>query len=445
LLQDSIALAVEALSWMELEGLSERQALILVSKQLQIHDGSSMRLAFRLMTETTRRLNLVDYIADWALDPRKLGDWNLGVRNFLRLYIYWAHFRKRTFKGILSFLESGRRVLGRDELLPVESAFGMILAAEPKKLIANERELTRMSLETCHTEWFVRYSFRLLGRDDGLRLLNEDYSPPPTYLRINSLRQPWETVIEEIKHEGVTLSRMIELRDAWKVERTEKPLIRLRSYERGLFQIQDISSQAACQEANPKPGDFVLDICAAPGIKTCSLAQIMNNKGTVVSLDIAEARMRIWKSEIKRMGVEIAQPIICDVQRDLPLNVEADVVLVDPPCSSTGLYAKSPSMKWRMKSGDVEKLSSLQLRILDISSQHVKKTGSLVYSTCSILLEENELVIEQFLKAHPTFKISPTSMTLGSEAFRGLNEARRFYPHKDHCNGFFVAKMEREN
>jgi len=188
-----------------------------------------------------------------------------------------------------------------------------------------------------------------------------------------------------------------------------------------------------------------LDICAAPGVKTCSLAQMMNNEGTIVSADISKTRMQTWKRETRRLGIHIAHPIVCDARQNLPVTPDADLVLLDPPCSNTGVFGKSPSSKWRIEPDDIPRLSALQLQMLENSSSHVKDSGALVYSTCSLLLEENERVIERFLKTHPDFRNVPLKLDMGSDAFRGLKEARRFYPHRNQCNGFFVARMKRYN
>ena len=442
LLQDSIALAVEALSWMELEGLSERQALGRVSRQLQLFDVSSLKLGFSLIAETVRRLNMIDLVAAWSLSTGKLDSWSLGVKNFLRLYIFWVHFRNSSPNEILSFLSGGRKVLGRNELLPVEEAFGKILGCNPKALILNKPEHERVSLETYHEVWFVEYCYRLLGRHDALALLAQDLQPPPMYIRTSTLKLDSEEVLRNLQNEGVSL-RKVGVESLWRVEKTLRPLIKLRSYHLGIFQIQDLASQAACIAADPKPGDMVLDVCAAPGVKTCSLAQTMNNQGTIISIDISRTRMRVWKGEVERMGVKVAQSLIADACQNLPLTLMADVILVDPPCSSTGMFAKSPSMKWRVKPESIKNLSKAQSRMLEVSSDHVRSGGTLAYSTCSLLVEENEAVIERFLKTHPDFILTPISIRLGSEALRGLSEARRFYPHRDNCNGFFLAKMKR--
>jgi len=445
LLQDVVALAVESLSWIELEGLSERQAFARASKQLQVREEAYLRLAFGLVTETIRRLNLIDSIAAWAATSRNLDELSLGVKNFLRLYVYWTVFRKSALKDTLRFLSCGRKVLGREELFPIESAFGRVLGFDLEQSMINKPEKPRVSLGTFHENWFVEYCFRLLGRDDGLKLLNKNRESPPTYLRINRLRRDPDQTVRALRAEGILLKGIDGLEDLWMVEEATRPLVRLSSYRNGLFQIQDLSSQAACVAASPKPGDCVLDICAAPGVKTCSLAQMMNNEGTIVSADISKTRMQTWKRETRRLGIHIAHPIVCDARQNLPVTPDADLVLLDPPCSNTGVFGKSPSSKWRIEPDDIPRLSALQLQMLENSSSHVKDSGALVYSTCSLLLEENERVIERFLKTHPDFRNVPLKLDMGSDAFRGLKEARRFYPHRNQCNGFFVARMKRYN
>ncbi|WP_455369371.1 hypothetical protein, partial [[Eubacterium] cellulosolvens] len=140
MLNDSITIAVEALSWMELEGLSERQAFNRSYKQLKLRNEKALRFGFSLITETIRRLNVIDYIAKWAVSPKDLDKSKLGVKNFLRIYIYWVHFRKTSFKEAIEFIKTGRRILGRDELFPIEEAFGKVLGFEFKSMINRESE-----------------------------------------------------------------------------------------------------------------------------------------------------------------------------------------------------------------------------------------------------------------------------------------------------------------
>jgi len=441
MLSNAVALAIEALSWMELSGLSERQGFLKAAKQLGIENLDSLRLAFRMVTETLRRLNMIDMIVEHGSEPKRIGEWSLGVKNFLRLFTYWTHFRKKNLRETIEFLNCSRKILGPSEIRPAEYSLVKILITKPKILIETMPEPARVGYETYHEEWFIHYCYRLLGRDEALKMLRRNIRPPPTYIRINQLRGGG--AVEDIMGEGVSMVKVEGVKDLWKVEKSPKPLVKLESYRRGMFQIQDLASQVACLAADPKPGSVVLDVCAAPGVKTCSLAQLMRNEGLIISVDSSKARMNIWSREVNRMGVKSTHPTICDARQSLPFNISADVTLLDPPCSNSGLFAKTPSAKWRVEPQDIQRLAANQYRMLEESARHVKVGGTLIYSTCSILLEENELIIERFLRVHPEFMLAPIQLGLGSDGLRELHGAKRFYTHRDESNGYFIAKTIR--
>ncbi len=222
---------------------------------------------------------------------------------------------------------------------------------------------------------------------------------------------------------------------------TEKPLVRTRSFREGLFYIQDMASCLATEIANPKPGMNTLDVCAAPGAKTTYIAQLIQNKGEIYSIDYSRRRMHVWRRQMRRMGVEIAIPVIANACHPLPLKLSADLLVLDPPCTSTGAFGKMPSAKWRLTKRSVLQMAQIQWRILHQCSEQVKEGGYLVYSTCSITLEENEMLIERFLKWHPEFALAEATPRIGLPGLRGQAKCQRLYPHLHNCNGFFIAKL----
>ena len=168
----------------------------------------------------------------------------------------------------------------------------------------------------------------------------------------------------------------------------------------------------------------------------------MQNQGEVYSIDISSRRLAHWKKEIARCGCEIAKPVRADARR-IPLRAEADLVLVDPPCSNTGVFARNPAGKWRLTAAKVNEFALKQYSILAAGSEQVGDKGILVYCTCSILPEENEYVIEAFLRKNPEFRVAPQTPFLGSQGLRGFDACQRFYPHLHECNGYFIAKLQR--
>jgi 16S rRNA (cytosine967-C5)-methyltransferase len=171
----------------------------------------------------------------------------------------------------------------------------------------------------------------------------------------------------------------------------------------------------------------------------------MQNKGVVYSIDYSRRRMAILNNEVARMGVKIAVPIIADACSPLPLKMEADTVILDPACTGTGAFGKLPSAKWRITRRSVDKMAEIQWRMMNNCAENVKRGGTLIYSTCSITVEENEMIVERFLKWHPNFSLAEITPKIGLSGLRGLEECQRLYPHTHQCNGFFIAKLVRES
>jgi 16S rRNA (cytosine967-C5)-methyltransferase len=168
----------------------------------------------------------------------------------------------------------------------------------------------------------------------------------------------------------------------------------------------------------------------------------MDNEGEIYSVEISPSRSLQWKKETKRTGCSIATLIRADA-RKLPLRNQADLALVDPPCSNSGVFARNPANKWRVTLALLKDLIRSQGEILQAASERIIDGGTLVYCTCSLLPEENELVVEAFLKKNPEFVLRPQVPFLGREGLRGLSYCQRFYPHLHDCNGYFIAKMRK--
>jgi len=429
---------------MELRGLSERLALAKASKQLKIVDVNILGLAHRMVCETVRKRNFLDYLINSVLAPRNIREFKLGVRAFLRLYTHEVFFENAKFEEAVEIVRMGRAILGWRELHELENVFGKLYSLQPNQTLKELNDVEKVSLLTYNPKWFVKYCFKLLGRNQAIRFLESTTKTTPIYIRINTLKGSEKHLLKKIREDGVQVRKVETLQHTYTVLSTKQPLARTRSFREGLFYIQDKASCLAAEVASPKPGNTVLDVCAAPGAKTTYLAQLMKNKGVIYSLDYSKRRMEVWKREIQRMGVKITRPVLADACSPLPLNVEADLVVLDPPCTSTGAFAKTPSAKWRLTKRSVKRMVDIQWKMINQCAQHVKEGGFLVYSTCSICLEENELLIERFLKWHPEFKLVKTNPNIGLPGLRGLTNCQRLYPHVHNCNGFFVAKLLKE-
>jgi len=141
------------------------------------------------------------------------------------------------------------------------------------------------------------------------------------------------------------------------------------------------------------------------------------------------------------MGGSIAESVVADASCNLPLNIDADLVILDPPCTSTGVFGRQPSAKWRLTSKSIEPMAAIQWQMISNAAERVKRGGALTYCTCSVTVEENEMIVERFLKWHPEFQLVDLASKLGMPGLRGLERCRRLYPHLHESNGFFIAKI----
>jgi 16S rRNA (cytosine967-C5)-methyltransferase len=440
-------LAIETLSWMETQKLSERLALAKTVKQLGISDIDAIRFAHGLVCETVRRRNLIDKFINNALKPRAINELTQGVQAFLRLYVYQTRIAKNWSKIDIeearNIAKLARAILGWKTLQKVEPVLGLLLTENPTSILQNVSDEERIGLLTFHPTWFVKYCTKLFGRREAIAMLEASAEPPPTYIRINTLKADENQILEKLAKERIRIEKVKDLKYTYKVLSAKQPLTRTASFQEGLFYIQDKASCFAAEAANPKPGTTLLDVCAAPGAKTTFLAQLMNNRGIIYSIDYSRRRMNVWRSEVARMGVKIAMPIIADACNPPPIVPEADVVVLDPPCTSTGAFGKLPSAKWRLTQRSIEKMSEIQWQMMNGCAEKVKLGGALVYSTCSITVEENEMLIERFLKWHSDFYLAEITPKIGFPGLRGMENCRRLYPHIHECNGFFIAKLLR--
>lgn len=447
MLKEAWSLAIEALSWMEKEQISERLAIARTAKQLEISDVDALRFAHSLVCETVRRRNLIDRFINEVLKPKSISEFTFGIQSFLRLYVYQTrvtnNWTKLDIEEAKNIVKLARSILGWRTLQSVEPFLGLLLTESPKVVLKSVGDEERVGLLTFHPTWFVRYCFKLFGRKEAITMLEANLKTPPTYIRLNTLKENENEILSRLAEEKIKVERVEGLHFAYKVLGAKTPLTRTKSFSDGLFYIQDKASCYAAEVANPKPGTVLLDVCAAPGAKTTYLAQLMENRGAIYSIDFSRRRMSVWKNEVSRMGVEIAEPIIADACNPLPVSVEADVVVLDPPCTSTGAFAKIPSAKWRLTQRSVEKMAEIQWQMLENCVEKVKPGGILIYSTCSITVEENEMLIEKFLKWYPEFSLAEITPKIGLPGLRGMEKCQRLYPHIHQCNGFFIAKLLR--
>lgn len=217
-------------------------------------------------------------------------------------------------------------------------------------------------------------------------------------------------------------------------------------FQAGRFSIQSQSSMFAALAIETRPGMQLLDVCAAPGGKTCYLAERLNGTGRVQSWDLHPHRVKLIEAQARRLRLDNVRPMARDatVFRE-ELERTMDAVLLDAPCSGTGVMAGKPDVKYRVTAEDVDALAATQQALLEACCRYVKPGGQLVYSTCSILPKENALQLRRFLENHPDFTLLPLPDSFPAALRQRYGaEGLQLLPHRDHLDGFFIARMGRK-
>jgi 16S rRNA (cytosine967-C5)-methyltransferase len=434
-------IAIEALSWMELEGLGLASALTQTTSQLEIRDPRLAASARRLIRECLRRRNFIDAIVNHAVAPEALSAFSLGVQAFLRLYTYQTKFTAAGREVGVQLAVIGRQVLGWKTVMPVEEALGRILAMDPRSLLDAGDEIERISLRTFQPTWFTKYCIRLLGRQDALQLLTtpEDVGRP--LLCVNIFKADEAAVLSTLATQGVTVEPVDALPFVYRLLETTTPLTRLKAFRDGWMFLPNPASCIAVVAGKPTADATVLDVGTTHGGKAAYAALFLQGSGRVLSLDYPSRRMGRVQAQLKRLGISNVDVAAADLEGALPVTATADVIYVSPPSSGSGAFWRTAS-KWR-GSAVVTRMIERQWKLLTQCIKYLAPRGCLIYSTSSLLVEENELIIERFLLEYPEFVLAEVEPRLGDPGLRGQSEALRLYPHRHHVDGTFIAKLVR--
>lgn len=307
-----------------------------------------------------------------------------------------------------------------------------------------ENKIKHLSITYSHPEWMVEKWLKEFGQDFTVELLKANNETPKLSIRTNTLKVTKKQLIESLTKESVEIftdtfvKEAIHIRNLGNIEDME-------IYHKGFFQIQDESSMLVGHVVDPKPGEFIIDVCAAPGGKTTHIAQLMKNEGKIVARDIYPHKLKLIEENAKRLGISIIHTQEFNAKElDGSLLGKADKVLVDAPCSGLGIIRRKPELKYNKKLQDIKEISKIQLEILKNASKYVKKDGILVYSTCTIEKEENIEIIKKFIKEHKEFEIVDVNDVLPIE-LKSKDKFLQLYPNMYHTDGFFICKLRRNN
>ncbi len=305
--------------------------------------------------------------------------------------------------------------------------------------------LHHISTYYSHPPWMVRRWIDQWGVEETIALCQANNQIPPFTLRINTLKGSRDELIQRLQGEVVGV-QPTPFSPMGLICNNPPSLATWEPFQEGWLQVQDEASQLVSFILGTHPGQRVLDICAAPGGKTTHLAQLMGDQGEIVSVDVSPAKLSLLQENCRRLGISMVKTLTLDATSTLPFVPESfDRVLVDLPCTGLGTLRRNPDGKWRVKEADITRLQKLQREILAQAAPMVKKGGILVYSTCTLTLEENEGVIEPFLSGHEGFRLESVEPFLppGCEGLVDRRGCLFTLPHRHGTDGFFAARMRR--
>ena len=297
-------------------------------------------------------------------------------------------------------------------------------AIRSEKLLPEGDTIKDLSVIYSCPEWIVNEFIKDYGKENTISLLKETLKPAPLNIRVNTTKISTDNLCERLNEAGVQNTKC-DFDGA--ITLAGVGIDKMPLYKEGYFYVQDLSSQKAASILAPTPNERVLDMCAAPGGKTFTMACLMENKGEIVASDIHPHRVGLIGEGAKRLGLGIIKPYTADATKfDNTLGV-FDAVLCDVPCSGLGIIRRKPDIKYK-KVDDFSELEGIQFDILQNAANYVKKGGRLLYSTCTLRKAENEEVVNKFLNKNKEFI---------------LEYIHTFLPHVDGTDGFFTALIKK--
>jgi 16S rRNA (cytosine967-C5)-methyltransferase len=400
-------IAADCLVQITVKKFSPRRAL----KELGVYENTlEYPSVFAIVTETIRWQNTLKRIVNHVLlnefDDNKthnisLKKFPLFIQQLFLIGSYRTIFEKpaQPFPLVTSCItEIVKRRHFHQPLKIVNKFFHLLEKFDFSSWIKEfQDELERIVIETSNSTWLVRSLLSTSNYDEVREILDYSNLQPPAYIRINTLKDQ-KVIFKEFEDKKIAYFQDPNFNQIFRVNYMGKErLPNLKSFKDGYFFIQSRTSAYIPLIINPKHEDVILDACASPGGKTTFLANLMNNKGKIIAIEINESRFQELNRNLKKFGVENVQTHLADI-RNFQTSEKFDIILVDAPCSGTGTLATRPYVKSQLSKQKIRSYADMQLKIIESVSGHLKpKTGLLYYVTCSLLPEENEEVIQKFL------------------------------------------------
>ncbi|MCI8666795.1 MAG: 16S rRNA (cytosine(967)-C(5))-methyltransferase RsmB [Dorea sp.] len=398
--------------------------------QYQYLEKQERAFITRVVNGTLERMIELDYIID-QFSKVKVNKMKPVIRTILRSAVYQLKYMdsvpasaacneavklavKRGFANLRGFVNGVLRNIGRN-LTQIR--------------YPSEDKLRCMSVKYSLPEWILKEWMDEYEEETVRAMAEEFLKEKPITVRFNPDRISKEELLKMLKEEGVCVKEDLKLPCALYLSNFDY-LTKLKSFQKGYYQVQDISSMQVAWWASPREGDYIIDVCAAPGGKAIHLAELLRGTGFVEARDLTEYKIGLIQENIRRSGMTNIEAVQMDARlRDEASVEKADIVIADLPCSGLGVLGKKPDLKYKITKASQAQLVKLQRELLSVAAEYVKPEGTLIYSTCTIHREENERNAQWFAGRFSDFQ---------------LVREQQMLPGRDLGDGFYIAQFRRK-
>lgn len=388
------------------------------------------RLATELSNGCTRRRGTLDRVIEDCAG-RKISKISPGLRDLLRLGMYQLIYCDRIppYAAVSETVESAKRH-GPPGAEKFVNAVLRRAPRSPGEIRLPADTVQALAVAQSMPPWLVKRWVARWGPEEAAELCRAQNGTPPMTARVNRLRCDRNELIERIGREGGEARANGGHPLAVDLGRFPTPLREMPSFRDGLFQIQDVSGMRVVDLVRAHGGETVVDLCAAPGGKATGIAEEMGDRGRVICVDLSKKRAGRIMENARRLGLSSLRVVVGDGREaaGFPGCAGTDRVIIDAPCSNTGVLRRRPEARWRLREGDIARLSGIQRKLLAAGASIVRPGGVLIYSSCSVEIEENEDVARDFARSFPEFSIEREVV---------------FLPHRDDCDGGYAARFVR--
>ena len=406
---------------------------------------------------TTWKLTLDEIIKKYSkIKLKKISPW---ILNILRMGIYQIVFLDKIPKSaaVNESVNLAKRYGHKSSSNFVNAILRKVTVKDYEEFFQLKEDIQRISITNSMPRWIIEELTKQLGDMKKVEeiAINSNLRPHLS-IRINNLKTAENKNIEQElikKLEEKNIEVKQGLLEDFLILKNAKNIENMEEFRQGLFTIQDETAGLIPIILNPNKTDLILDACSSPGGKTTYLAEMMKNQGIIEAWDIHEHRTKLVENTARRLGITNIETKVNDATiYDEKYKEKFDKILLDVPCLGLGVLKRKPDIKWQKSKEDVEEITKTQKQILENCSRYLKKGGELVYSTCSILKEENENIINNFLKVHENFytekiNIEENKKIKNKEFFKKYitnDNCLQVYQNKE-TDGFFICKLKKSN